>query len=210
MSDSSTAPLAFDPDRELLAGTYAEALLGATEKAGVTPRVMEELKSLVEDVLDRLPGFERLLTAPRMRVEEKLRVLDAVFVPRMDPLLLNFLKVVARHGRLDCLRQIQAAAHTKHNHLQRRVDVIVETADAVSGPLRSELQQQLTGMLGLQVEIHWRVNADLLGGLIVRVGDTVYDGSLERGLQTMRRDVLNQAAQVIRDTLPRFVVSQAQ
>jgi F-type H+-transporting ATPase subunit delta len=122
---------------------------------------------------------------------------------------LNFLKVVARHGRLDCLRQIQAAAHTKYNHMLRRVDVIVETADAVSGSLRSELQQQLTGMLGLQVEIHWRVNADLLGGLIVRVGDTVYDGSLERGLQTMRRDVLNQAAQVIRDTLPRFVVSQA-
>lgn len=210
MSDSSTAPLACDPDRELLAGTYAQALLGAAEKAGVAPRVMEELHSLVEDVLDKLPGLERLLTAPRIQVEEKLRVLDTAFAQRMVPVLLNFLKVVARHGRLDCLRHIQAAAHTQYNHRQGRVDVIVETAAPVSAVLRSELQQRLTGLLRRQVEIHWRVNADLLGGLIVRVGDTVYDGSLEHGLRAMQRDVLNQAAQVIRDSLPRFVVSQAQ
>ena len=60
-----------------------------------------------------------------MRLEEKLRVLDLAFASRMTPLLLNFLKVVARHGRLDCLRQIRAAAQRQYNELRGRVEVTV-------------------------------------------------------------------------------------
>ena len=77
----------------------------------MTDRVLAELDSLIDDVLDKLADFEQLLASPRIGLDEKNRILDEAFAGRMTPLLLNFLKVTARHGRLDCLRQIRAAAY---------------------------------------------------------------------------------------------------
>ena len=71
----------------------------------------------------------------------------------------------------------------------------------------SQIEQRLTAALGRQVELCCNVNPDLLGGLVVRVGDTVYDGSLNQRLEKMRCDTLNQTAKLIRDSLQRFVTS---
>ena len=88
----------------------------------------KQLDSLVDDVLDRLPDLEQLLASPRIPLSQKNRVLDETFAGQMDPVLLNFLKVTARRGRLDCLRQIRDAAGKLDNEMRGRVEVTVETA----------------------------------------------------------------------------------
>ena len=125
----------------------------------------------------------------------------------MTPLLLNFLKVTARHGRLDCLRQIRAAARELFNQMRGRVEVTVETASAITQQLMGQIEQHLTLALGRQVDLCCNVNPNLLGGLVLRVGDTVYDGSLSQRLERMRGDTLDQTAKLIRDSLQRFVTS---
>ncbi len=207
MSVSTDKP-SFDSAREHLGKIYAKGLLGAAEGQQVTERVLAELDSLVDDVLDKLSDFEQLLSSPRISVEEKQRVLEAAFATRMSPVLLKFLKVTARHGRMDCLRQVRSAAHTLFNEMRGRVEISVETAEAINSLLMSQIQQRLTTALGRQVELHCRVNPQLLGGLVIRVGDTVYDGSLENQLARMRSETLDRAAQLIRDSLQRFLVTQ--
>ncbi len=205
MSESSPKRASFDTGREHLGTIYAKGLLGAAESIQQTEQVVEELDSLLDDVFDKLPDFEQILASPRISFDEKNRMLDDAFGARMTPLFLNFLKVTARHDRLDCLRQIRAAARKLHNDMRGRVEVTVETADAINQTVVSQIEQRLTTALGRQVELCCSVNPDLLGGLVVRVGDTVYDGSLSRRLEKMRSDTLDQTAQLIRDSLQRFV-----
>src|SRR5689334_13374337 len=97
----------FDAGREHLGTVYAQALLGAAEKAGATDQVADELDSLV-GVLDRLPSLRDVLSAPKVTVEDKERLIDKA-LGSASRVLINGLKVMARHGRLDCVRDVQKA-----------------------------------------------------------------------------------------------------
>ena len=108
----------------------------------------------------------------------------------MTPLFLNFLKVVARHGRLDCLRQIRNSAKRQYSELLGRVAVTVKSATPLSVSLRRQIEQRLVAVLGKQVDLQCIVDPVLLGGLQVRVGDTVFDGSLDSRLDRMHAETL--------------------
>jgi F-type H+-transporting ATPase subunit delta len=196
-----------DPSRQHLGTVYAKALLAAAEKAGQADQVVEELEALVSDVLQKLPQLDALLRSPRLSHEERLPILDRAFGGRMSPTTLTFLKVVSRHGRLDSLRAIARAARKQLNAVRGRVEVIVETAYPLAGTVRQRIEERLTKMLGRQVILSARVNEDLLGGLVVRVGDTVYDASLAAQLKRMQQVTLDRTKQAIRESLARFAVS---
>src|SRR5690348_10451888 len=129
MSDSNQT--GFDPGREHLGEVYAQALLGATEKAGVTEAVIAELGSFVEDVLNKLPQIQATLFSLRVTHEEKAALLDKAFSGRMSVQLLNFLKVLARHQRLDAVRYVLRAAQKQLNKLRGREEVFVTSATPI-------------------------------------------------------------------------------
>jgi F-type H+-transporting ATPase subunit delta len=195
-----------DSGRQHLGSVYAKALLGAAEKAGQSQQVLEELDSLVTDVLNTLPQLEAAFASPRITAEEKSALIDKAFGGRMSATLQHFLKVVAKHERLDCLRAILRAAKKLFNEMKGRVEVRVQTAAPISNQLRERIVARLTQMLGREVELTSEVNEDLLGGLVVRIGDTVYDGSLAAGLKNMQTVTLEHTTQSIRQSLERFAV----
>src|SRR5688500_16298164 len=104
-----------DSGHQHLGSVYAKALLGAAESAGQSQQVLEELESLVADVLDKLPQLDAAFASPRLSAEEKSALIDRSFGGRVSKTLLHFLKVVARHGRLDTLRAILQAARKLYN-----------------------------------------------------------------------------------------------
>ena len=83
----------------------------------------------------------------------------------------------------------------------------VETAYPLSNPVRDRIVARLTQLLGKQVTLATQVNDDLLGGLVVRVGDTVYDASLAAQLKRMEAVTLDHTKQALRESLERFAVS---
>ena len=204
MSASRSKKTVIDTARQRVGTVYAKALLGAAEKAGQTDSVLAEMESLVSDVLDKLSDFDEMLRSPRIAHEEKVRLLDRVFGGKMSPLLLNFLKVVSQHERLDCLRAIERAARTLYNQLRKRVEVLVESATPISNQLQYTIASRLKQVLGRDVVLSADVNPDLLGGLVVRVGDTVYDGSLAGRLKQMQAVTLEKTTDTIRESLERF------
>ena len=195
-----------DSGRQHLGTVYAKALVGAAENLGQTEAVLEELGSVVDDVLDKLPSFDQALASPRLALEEKLALLDKAFGGQMSATLLSFLKVVAKHERLDCLRTIRRSAERLYNQMRDRVEVLVETATPLNNKVAESIVGRLTQLLGKQVVLTAEVNPDLLGGLVVRIGDTVYDGSLAGQLSRMSGVTLEQTTQKIRESLDRFAV----
>jgi F-type H+-transporting ATPase subunit delta len=207
MAESSPGT-SFDSSRERLGAVYAKGFLRAAAGQHVVEQVLAELDSLIDDVFPRLEALERFLASPRIRLDEKTRVLDLAFASRMTPLFLNFLKVVARHGRLDCLRQIRTSAQRQYSELLGRVEVLVKTATPLTSTVRGQIEQRLVAALGKPVDLKCTVAPQLLGGLQVRVGDTVFDGSLDNRLDKMRADTVQRTAQHIRESLERFLMTE--
>lgn len=205
MSEANgTHETVFDTGRQHLGKVYAKALLGAADRAGVTDLVLEELQSLLGDVLRKLPNFAAALESPRLSHEEKLALLDRAFGGRMNPLLLNFLKVVSRHGRLDCLPAIEREARRLYNEQRGRIEVRVRTAEPLDGELLQTINDRLSAALHSELDLTSDVDPGLLGGVVVRVGDTVYDGSVANRLERLRTTALAKAKQEIRHQLSRF------
>jgi F-type H+-transporting ATPase subunit delta len=202
-------PSSFDPAREHLGEIYAKALLGATEKAGTRDAIVDELGSLVTDVLDKLPHVAETLASLRLAHEDRVRILDKAFAGKMSPVLLDFLKVLSRHNRLDSLREIHRAAQKQLNTLRGRVEVFVTSAAPINNQLIDQITGKLTKMLGGQVILQMRVDPDLLGGLVVRVGDKVFDSSLATQLHRMKETALEKTEQQIRHSADRFLAAEA-
>ena len=205
MSASGSGNLAYDTERQYIGTVYAKGLLGAAEKANQVTQVVDELESIVVDVLPQLPKLKLLLESPRVPMEVKEKVLNQSFSSGSS-VLLTFLKVVCRHGRFDCLRVISRTATALLQEQTGVVEVRVTTAELVPESMHEELKTKLGQILEKQVVIRTETDADILGGLVVRVGDTVFDGSVANQLSQIRRTAVDQAMQQIRQSLDRFAV----
>jgi F-type H+-transporting ATPase subunit delta len=207
MSSSNGNSEKIDAGRQHLGTVYAKALLGAAEKAGQADTVVEELEAIVSDVLAKLPVLDETLKTPRLTAEERLPIIEKAFGGRVSPTTLTFLKVVSNHGRLDCLRAIARAARKQLNAARGRVEVKIESAYPLTDPARERIAGRLRELLGRDVILDAAVNEDLLGGLIVRVGDTVYDASLAARLKRMEQVALDHTKQSIRESIDRFAMT---
>ena len=205
MSASGSGNLAYDTERQYIGTVYAKGLLGAAEKANQVTQVVDELESIVVDVLPQLPKLKLLLESPRVPMEVKEKVLNQSFSAGSS-VLLTFLKVVCQHGRFDCLRVISRTATALLQEQTGVVEVRVTTAELVPESMHEELKTKLGQILEKQVVIRTETDADILGGLVVRVGDTVFDGSVANQLSQIRRTAVDQAMQQIRQSLDRFAV----
>jgi F-type H+-transporting ATPase subunit delta len=197
-----------DTGLQYLGTVYAKALLGATEKSGTTELVLSELQSVLDDVLARLPQFEAALSSPRIPMETKERMLDRAFGGKMSVQLINFLKVLSRRGRFNSLRNVYMAARRIVNELRGRVEVRLTTAEPLDTATRDLVVNKLRAALGRDVELLAHVDPDLIGGLVIRVGDTVYDGSVANQLRRLRQELVARASQTLGSQTDRFTLAQ--
>jgi len=204
MSEPVRQPTVLDSGQEHLGQQYARALLGAAARDGQAAAVVEELDAFITEVLDVAPRLEAALTSPRVPAAAKLGLLDKALAGRMSVSLLNFLKVVCRHRRFACLRAIRKAARQQLNEWEGRVDVQVRTPAPLSEAVHELVTRRLESLLGKRVHLVVRLDESLIGGLVIRVGDMVYDASVARGLSRLRESALDEVARAVRESLDRF------
>ena len=207
MAKNSDKNKTHDSSQQYLGTVYAKALLGATDTAGNTDLVLSEFDSLLDDVLSKLPALEATLASPRVSHDQKVQMLDRAFGGKMSPQLLNFLKVVSGHGRLDCLATINRSAHRQYNAMRGRVEVEIRSAEPLSEELLSQVSNRLRQSLQSEVDVSLNIQPELIGGMLVRIGDTVYDGSVVDQLRRLRANALEKSGQEIRSSLDRFTIA---
>ena len=200
----TAAQIEADVGVEHIARVYANALVGATEHAGQTDAVIDEFDAVIADVLDRSPKLEAVLASPLVSSEDKSGVIDRVLGGRASPVLVNFLKVVARHDRLDCLRAIHCETHARIDQLHDRIPVRLTTAEPLGAAEIGHIAESLRAMLGSEPVFQQETDPALIGGAVLRVGDTVYDGSLANQLQNLRQQMIERTAHEIQSRRDRF------
>jgi F-type H+-transporting ATPase subunit delta len=195
----------FDVSAERLGRVYAQAALDAAGALDQQREVVEELESVVADVLNRQPRLNEILASELIPEEEKLAMLDRIFSDRASSTTLNLLKVMAHHDRLVIIRDVAKAARELWQKRANRVPVQLETAHPVEKSLQQEILQAFEHALGADPIVTDRVNPELIGGFIIRVGDRVYDGSIRTRLEHMRQGMINRAVEAIQRGPARFI-----
>jgi F-type H+-transporting ATPase subunit delta len=208
MPEIPRQPTTLDSGQQQAGTVYAKALLATASKAGQADSVLEEFDAFLSDVLDPLPALEATLASPRVPLEAKIEMLDKALAGRASETLLNFLKVVCRRRRFDCIRAMNQAAHRLFLEMTGRVAVQIRTATPISDELQQRVASRLEEMLGKRVVVSTSVEEQLIGGLVVRVRDTVYDGSLAHRLKALRETAVENVAQVIGQSVKQFEIEE--
>jgi F-type H+-transporting ATPase subunit delta len=172
-----------------IARNYAEALLALARKAGDLAgwgRMISDVASAVETDV----RLRRFLEAPQVGADRKNEILARAFQDRVPRIFLRFLQKLVDNRR----QMLIPAIATQYLHLVDEVEGRVHAQVTVARDLdeagRQTLATQLSRALGKTVVPHVAVNPDILGGVVVRVGDTVMDGSVRRRLGTLRSRLL--------------------
>jgi len=200
----TAAQIEADVSVEHIADVYAQALLTATEKTGQTAAAIENFDAVVTEVLDRFPKLENVLASILVSPEEKAALIDRVLGGRVTPLLVNFFKVVARHGRLDCVRAIHRQTHAAFDKLRNRIPVRLSTAQPLGDAAIEHIAESLRAKLGGEPVFEQEIDPALIGGAVLRIGDVVYDGSIANQLQDLRQQMIDRTAHEIQSRRDRF------
>jgi F-type H+-transporting ATPase subunit delta len=174
-----------DPSAKAVARVYAVAYLDAAASAGEQNPV-EEIESFQTDVLDRQPAFHELLSSKAVGPDEKSGLLERTVVPKASQLFGNFLKVLARHDRLDLIPYITEEVKAEHEKRTNKKRVEVTSALPLTDDQLREISDRLRSQMNFDPIVRSSVDPSLLGGVIIRIGDTVYDSSLRTRIGVLR------------------------
>jgi F-type H+-transporting ATPase subunit delta len=171
-----------------IARNYAEALFQLGEESGRTAEYVELLDA-VAHAIETTPRIEAVLMSPRITKAEKSRIL-AQALPDAPREFVLFLQSVVKRGRQRLFGPMASEFLALLDIKLDRVRAKVTIAREADENLRKKIAQDLTKAIGKQVLPDFEVDSDILGGVIVRVGDRVYDGSVRRRLVRLRRQLL--------------------
>jgi F-type H+-transporting ATPase subunit delta len=191
-----------DPSAQAIARTYADALLDAA--GGNAESILEELGSFVDDVLLKVPGLREVFDSLVIGRDEKIRLIDRVIAPRASEIVTNFLRVLARHGRLELLPAILPEAQVRYEKRQGRRRVQVTSARPLDSQAEGRIRARLTETLPFEPILETRVDPSLIGGIVIRVGDTVYDSSLATRVKQLRERLKQRSLHEIQSGRDRF------
>ncbi|MDH3743877.1 MAG: ATP synthase F1 subunit delta [Acidobacteriota bacterium] len=182
-------------ERELaVASLYAEALLGLATAQGAEDDVLLELEGVVE-LLDRDPDIERAVATPLVDSESRCQTLERSFRGRMSDLLVDTFQVMNRKGRLRLLRALAEAYRQGLEKAKGIVEVQVMTAVALSPENRKRTEEVAARVLEATPRLVETVDPELLGGMVIQVGDRKFDSSVSREISKLGERLFERTAQ---------------
>ena len=198
------SPFHLDLETEQVGVVYGKALFAATENADCSSEIQSEFAQLFTEVFDRYPAFSEILVSSMVSADDKEAILDRVLTGRVSAMTLNFLKVLAKHERLDALAMIVREFSSLIREKLGEVDVRITTASPMDDAAAEALGEKLKTLIGGEPEMTLEVDPELIGGIFVRVDDTVFDGSLANQLEQIREQMINRSAHEIQSRRDRF------
>ena len=197
MTEQPQHSTALDSDDQQVGALYGKALLDAA--GDQVDAVVSELESVVSECLNQHPNLEQALASPRITQEQKEGMLDRILSGRVQPTLLNFLKVLCRRGRIQSLRAIQVTATQMREEQLGKQRVIVTSAKPLEDAQRDGISAAFKASYGKEAVLVEKIDESLLGGVMLKIGDEVLDGSVLGKLDSMRSAVMGGVQKAIRD-----------
>lgn len=169
-----------------IANRYSEALFQIASEEKNYEKYFNDLKAFSAVVRENANLREVLFNPIFDRDEKKAVVGELLEVIGVTGISANFLKLLVDKGRISLLDEIVEAYQQRMDAVLNKARVSVRTAFPLSGELVEEIRKTMEGMTRKNVEMVIEEDPSLLGGMVVKVGDTLYDGSVKAQLNKIR------------------------
>lgn len=164
---------------------YASALMSLAQSNNLSEQFGEDIRSLLS-LLKSSEELRLFLASPLVKADDKKAVIDRISSSEMNPLMRNFLRLLVDKGRILFLEGIGEQYLTKLRELNQTVLAEVTSAVPLSDAQQQSVREKVQAMTSArQVEIETKIDADLIGGVVIKVGSQVIDASLRGQLRRL-------------------------
>jgi len=164
---------------------YATALYQEADRSGALDAVDDDVEMLRRSLEDNRE-LRSFFGSPVIPPEKKRDVIDALLGDRVAPLTLRFLHLLVAKSREDMVQAIADAYHDLRDEQRGIVDVTARVAHPLDDDEREALTDALEQHTGKTVRLHTEHEPELIGGVVIRIGDRVFDGSVRNKLASLR------------------------
>jgi F-type H+-transporting ATPase subunit delta len=172
---------------EEIATVYARALFEAAQEQGRLDVVRDQLGA-VADALESARDLQVFFFSPYFSTEEKRSGL-AQTLTDADPLVTNFLELLIDNHRMPVIFRMRRALDRLWERENRLLPVEVTSAVALDGAAVAQIGEQVGAQTGRRIELTSTIDPDILGGIVLRVGNAILDASIRNRLEQLRRQV---------------------
>lgn len=166
---------------------YAQAVFELARESGKYEEWLDDLQTMNAVFEDRLVG--RYFLDPKQRNLEKVDAVRQMFAGRVQPEALNLLMILVERGRTPLLPRILERYQSLSREAHGIVIAEVTTAIPVEEDERQRIAEELGRMTGKQVQLQTKVDPEIIGGMIARIGDKLIDGSVRTSLLQLRQSL---------------------
>ncbi len=187
----------------MLKGAIARRYAGAMFELGLKQNSLERTLDDVQEIarLFSKRTLAYLLREPKVPAQRKEKVLREALSSRVLPISLNLALLVVQRGLVDLMPNIAAELRQMVLDYKNQATAEVTTAAPMDEQQQALVKQALEKRTGKTILLETRVNPEILGGVVARVGDQVIDGSVQQRLQALKRQLLNGVAMSSIDVL---------
>lgn len=172
-----------------LARRYAAALFEAAKGPNAVDSVESDL-GLITYSLDEVPRLREMLVHPLIPVARKKELVAEIFKGKIQDITLDFLFLLVDKQREEIVTDVETEYVNLANEYRNIATVQVTSAVPLTADEQAQLREKLAKFTGKTVELELSENPELIGGLIVQIGDTVIDGSVKGYLASLREKLL--------------------
>ena len=174
---------------KLISKTYGEALFELALEKNELDTIAEQV-ALLSEAFAENPELTKLLSHPKISKEEKISVVENVFKGRMSDDIVGFLVIIVEKDRGSEMESILELFQAKVREYKKIGVALVTSAVELSEAQKAKVEHKLLEQTAYeQFEITYVVDASLIGGMIIRIGDRVVDSSIRSKLDLMTRNL---------------------
>jgi F-type H+-transporting ATPase subunit delta len=176
---------------EELAAVYARSLFEVARDEGKLDEVREQLGQ-VADAFDEQQSLQVFFFSPYFSTKEKSEALERM-VEGAEPMVLNFLNLLLEKHRMPAIFRVRRALDELWEEENKLLPVQITSAVELDNKITKQIGDRIAEQTGRKVELSTAVNPDVLGGLVLQVGNTVLDASVRHRLEQLRKEVARAA-----------------
>ena len=175
---------------KLISKTYGDAHLEIANEEKKVDLLLEEVTAVMEILKDN-PEFSKLMNNPRISVDEKQTVMSNVFEGRISKELMGFFSMIVNKGRYDHIDEILTYFQDEVKKIKGIGVAYVTTPLELSDTQKKSVEKKLLETAGFkQMEMHYDIDTELVGGMRIRIGDRVVDSSIHTKILKMQQDMM--------------------
>jgi F-type H+-transporting ATPase subunit delta len=173
-----------------VATRYAKSLIDLAKEQNTLEVIKADISSF-QRTLDSSIALQSLLKNPVVNLGDKIAILRKIFAPSFNKTTMSFFEIIVRKNRSNIMETIAEAFIDQFNEYNNIISATVKTAHPIDDRITTEVMQFIQKQSGKKVALNKIVDPSLIGGLVIQIGDNLYDASIAGKLNKVKQNLLN-------------------